>query len=151
MLRLARTRGHSPVAEAAVARFSRLGEHGLGWQALALAGAVLDARRRPLYLRAMRITAAAFLANQLVKVAVRRARPQIDDLPPLTDTLTRLSYPSAHSTTSFAAAAALPLPPLPVHATAAAMALSRLYLGVHYPSDLVAGAALGRAVAALAP
>ena len=45
------------------------------------------------------------------------------------------SYPSAHATTSFAAAAALPLPAAPLYALAAAMALSRVYLGVHYPSD----------------
>ena len=41
------------------------------------------------------------------------------------------------------------LPPAPLYALAGAMALSRPYLGVHYPSDIVAGALLGDAVARL--
>jgi undecaprenyl-diphosphatase len=48
---------------------------------------------------------------------------------------------------SFAAARALPVPG--VRPVAAVVALSRLYLGVHYPSDTLAGAALGDAVAKL--
>jgi len=44
---------------------------------------------------------------------------------------------------------ALPAPPL--YVLAGAMALSRPYLGVHYPSDVVAGAALGDAVGRLVP
>jgi membrane-associated phospholipid phosphatase len=150
-LRVLRTRGHTPGAETAVARFSRLGEHGLGWHALALAGAALDPPRRPLYVRAMKVTAAAFLANQAVKLVVRRRRPQLEDLPPLMGTMSNRSYPSAHATTSFAAAATLPLPAGPLFALATAMTLSRVYLGLHYPSDSMAGAALGGAVAALAP
>jgi len=43
---------------------------------------------------------------------------------------------------------ALPAPAL--HSLALALALSRLYLGLHYPSDVLAGAALGAAVAELA-
>jgi undecaprenyl-diphosphatase len=41
------------------------------------------------------------------------------------------------------------LPTAPVYALAAAMALSRPYLGVHYPSDVLAGAILGDAIAEL--
>jgi undecaprenyl-diphosphatase len=64
----------------------------------------------------------------------------------LASTLSGLSYPSAHAATSFAAAGALPLPSLPLYAAAGAMALTRPYLGVHYPSDVIAGALLGRAL-----
>ena len=134
-----------------MAGFSRLGEHGIAWYVLAFAGAALDPARRPLYLRAAGVTAGAFVANQAIKLAVRRRRPEIDDLPPLIHTMSTRSYPSAHAATSFAAAAALPLPALPLYAVASAMALSRVYLGVHYPSDSAAGAALGSAVAVLAP
>ena len=149
---LFRTLGHSPRAERAVRAFSKLGEHGLGWQALALAGAALDERRRPLWLRAWRTIVAAFAANQLVKLFVTRPRPDEAGLPPLTGTISNRSYPSAHAATSAAAArslsAVLPAPPL--YALATAMALSRLYLGVHWPSDTAAGLALGTAVAELA-
>ena len=40
----------------------------------------------------------------------------------------------------------MPLPALPLYAAAGAMALTRPYLGVHYPSDVLAGAALGAAL-----
>jgi membrane-associated phospholipid phosphatase len=88
-----------------------------------------------------------------VKFTVRRRRPELPGLPPLTPTVSELSYPSAHASTSFAAARTLSrsLPAAPLYAVAAAMALSRPYLGVHYPSDMLAGAALGSAVAELLP
>jgi membrane-associated phospholipid phosphatase len=130
-----------------VAAFSRLGEHGLGWHALASAGALVDRPRRPAYLRGIRAIALAFAANQAIKFAVRRRRPELPDLPPLSSTVSRLSYPSAHAATSFAARTL----PLPLYPLALAMALSRVYLGVHYPSDTLAGAALGDAVAKLTP
>ncbi len=154
VLRLLRTRGHEPRVERAVLIFTRAGEHGLLWQALCLAGALADRERRPLYLRAMRTVMLAYLANIGLKYVVRRPRPSLEGLPPLSSTVTSLSFPSAHSTTSFAAARALTageggLPPLPVYALAKAMALSRIYVGVHYPSDIVAGAALGTAAAEL--
>lgn len=153
VLRLLRTRGHGPRAERAVLAFTRAGEHGLLWQALCLAGAVVDLRRRPLYLRAMRTALLAYLANIGLKYVVRRPRPALEGLPALSSTVTSLSFPSAHSTTSFAAARALTgdggLPAGPVYALAQAMAASRLYAGVHYPSDVLAGAAFGTALAVL--
>jgi membrane-associated phospholipid phosphatase len=96
--------------------------------------------------------AGSFVANQAVKFAVRRPRPALDDLPPLIKTMSNRSYPSAHATTCGAAALALGrlLPAAPVWVAATIMALTRPYLGVHYPSDSVAGFALGVAVAELA-
>jgi decaprenylphosphoryl-5-phosphoribose phosphatase len=84
---------------------------------------------------------------------VGRRRPQLEGLPPLVGTVSSRSYPSAHATTSFAAAGALAhgLPAAPLYALACAVAFTRPYLGVHYPSDVVAGAMLGSALEKLAP
>lgn len=151
ILILARTRGHGPRLERAVAAFSRLGEHGGVWLALGLAGSALSGGARRLeWQRALVAVAGAYAANTALKLLVRRRRPQLAGLPPLTDTPTRLSFPSAHTATSFAGArlySRLGLPAAPLYGLAGALALSRLYLGVHYPSDVLAGAALGTAIA----
>ena len=133
--------------------YSKLGEHAALWHAISLTGAILDHGRRRTYLRAMRTVALTQLVNSAAKIAVRRARPILEDLPPLSPTMTTLSCPSAHASTSFAAARSLTpaLPWRPLYLAATAMALSRPYLGVHYPSDVAAGALLGTAVAELTP
>jgi undecaprenyl-diphosphatase len=145
-----RTRGHA--IEPAVQAYARTGENGLVWFALSSAAAALDPESRPSYLRAARLTFVALAVNTCLKQLVRRPRPDLGpDLPPLASTISGRSYPSAHATTSFAAARALSgvLPHVPLYAAAVAMALSRPYLGVHYPSDVVAGAVLGDALGRL--
>ncbi|MDQ4048795.1 MAG: phosphatase PAP2 family protein [Actinomycetota bacterium] len=151
LLRFLRTRGHAARAERAVLAFTRAGEHGLLWQVLCTLGLVLDPARGALYRRTMRATMLAYLANILLKYVVRRPRPVLEGLPALSSTVTSLSYPSAHTTTSFAAAGGLSqgLPAPPLYACAGAMALSRAYTGVHYPSDIVAGAVFGTALGEL--
>jgi undecaprenyl-diphosphatase len=153
LLRLLRTRGHTPLVETALLRLARAGENGLVWNAIATAGGTLSARRRDDYVRAIEIVLVTLLLNTAIKQAVRRARPMLEEeLPALTPVLSGRSYPSAHASTSFAGARALAaagLPGAPLRALAIAMGLSRPYLGVHYPSDVVAGAFLGDAVARL--
>jgi membrane-associated phospholipid phosphatase len=155
VLRFARTRGHTRMAESFVAAFSRTGEHAACWLGLGLSGAARagEPGRRAAWLRGVRIVAAAYVLNQAIKFSVRRRRPELPDLPPLTPTVSRLSFPSAHATTSFAAARAYSgvAPAALLYPVALAFAVSRPYLGVHYPSDVVAGAVLGTAVAEVWP
>jgi undecaprenyl-diphosphatase len=154
LLRLLRTRGHTPAVEGSLIALARAGENGLLWYVVALGGAAFGGRsRRDAYFLAMKVVLVALVANTVVKQTVRRARPVLEaELPALTPVLSGRSYPSAHSATSFAGARALSaagMPSAPLYLVAVTMALSRPYLGVHYPSDILAGAFLGDAVARL--
>jgi membrane-associated phospholipid phosphatase len=131
-----------------IRRYSHLGEHGAVWLVLGALGALIDGRRRGRWVRATGCVGAAYLLSTSIKLAIGRKRPVIEDLPHLMATPTGLSFPSSHSTSSFAAAQAFAplLPRGPLLGAACGMAFSRLYLGVHYPSDVAAGAALGTVI-----
>lgn len=153
LLRVLRTRLHQPPLERALLALTRAGEHGALWLFLAGAGALADRRGRGAYARAAVAVLCAYALNTLVKLVAGRRRPRLPGLPALTPTLSERSWPSAHAATSFAGARALSarLPAPPLYGLAALMALSRPYVGVHWPSDALAGAALGLAVAELVP
>jgi membrane-associated phospholipid phosphatase len=157
LLTMARTRGHDdPRLERAIATFSRSGEHAACWFALGLIGTATTKRgttHHRAWRRGVAITGVAYGLNYAVKLAVKRPRPELDGFPPLAPVASDLSFPSAHATTAFAAATAyskaLPIAAPLFYATAGAFALSRPYLGVHYPSDVVAGASFGTLIGRL--
>ena len=90
-----------------------------------------------------------------IKLIVKRPRPTLEGLPPLGGAPSSLSFPSAHATASFAAATAMsrfaPELKLALFGAAATMAVTRPYLGMHYPSDVVAGAVFGTVLGATVP
>ena len=132
---------------------ARAGENGLLWHALALTGLGVHPAKHRVYWRAVRVVLLTLALNTGVKQAVRRARPALTELPALAPVFSGRSFPSAHSSTSFAGARVLSeaMPAGAVYPLAVAMALSRPYLGVHYPSDIVAGALLGHLTALVTP
>lgn len=119
------------------------------WVALGLAGIALDRDRRRDWATGLVGVGAAYVVNTSLKQVARRPRPNFEDLPPLIHTPGPLSFPSSHSASSAAAvvgfAGLVPTGPLAV--AASTMAISRVHLGVHYPSDIVVGATLGTFVA----
>lgn len=128
---------------------SHFGEHSIGWLVLAAIGALVCPGRRRQYLAA---GAGAFLAHAcavVIKRVVRRQRPHHPAIAVNVGTPSRLSFPSAHATSTTAASLLLARPtglPLPL-LLIPPMALSRLVLGVHYPSDVFTGVAVGAVVA----
>ncbi len=155
LLRTMRTRCHGPQIEATGRVLGTAGEWGAAWVAIGVAAAVVDPTRRERWLHAAAVAPAAVGANYLVKLAVGRRRPRLRRLPPLASAPSELSFPSAHATSSLAAATAMgrvaPASRLPLYGLAGAICLTRPYLGMHYPSDVLGGAALGVAIGRLWP
>ncbi|MFJ8820226.1 phosphatase PAP2 family protein [Streptomyces sp. NPDC102467] len=130
------------------------GEHAALWLAVGLLGAAADRERRPAWLRGTALTAGAHLTSMGVKRVVRRPRPRVEvGIEPLVRTAGRHSFPSSHATSAAAAVVAYgalrPVGARLVPPLAAAVCVSRMVVGVHYPSDVVAGAALGALTARL--
>ncbi|MFD4176061.1 MULTISPECIES: bifunctional phosphatase PAP2/diacylglycerol kinase family protein [Streptomyces] len=144
---------HWPGADPLLPRLSRSANHGLLWFGAAAGIAALgsSARSRRAALRGVASLAVASAAiNTVGKGAVRRERP-IADLVPVVRQLKRqpitTSFPSGHAASAAAFATGVALESkgwgAVVAPVAVAVAASRVYTGVHYPSDVLAGAALG--------
>jgi undecaprenyl-diphosphatase len=155
LLRQLRTRGHAPALERPMRALGLAGEYGAIWMAIGAAAAAADGERRSRWLAGSLVAPAAIVVNFAVKKSVGRQRPVITEHPPLARAPCKLSFPSAHATSSAAAATAMarisPPAGVPLAVLAAAICVGRPYLGMHYPSDVAAGAALGIALGKLAP
>lgn len=133
---------------------SHFGEHALGWMGLAALGAIFVPKRRQQYITAGVGAFVAHAASVVIKRIVRRRRPNHPYISVGVSTPSKLSFPSSHATSSTAGAILLGrasgVPGGAVLAPAVVvppMLTSRMVLGVHYPTDVVAGAAIGAATA----
>ena len=132
---------------------SYIGSFGLVWLVLAVAISRFSWGRPWLWTR---VGAAILLAESLsgaLKVWIERDRPPVSEpVPgPLLETPSTYSLPSGHATVGFACATvlvlAVPRLRVPLFLLAALISFSRVYVGVHYPFDVLAGAVLGVAIA----
>lgn len=134
---------------------SRAANHSVLWLTSA---ALLALRKGPTRRAAVRgvaaLGASSFTANAVAKRVIPRQRPIWDSLPPwrrIVGSPTSPAFPSGHaaSAAAFATGVAMECPSagLVIAPVAAAVGYSRVHVGAHWPSDVLAGAALGTGIA----
>ena len=154
LLRLMRTRGHTPAVERAAVVLGKTGNNAGGWFLANAALAAADPPRRRSWAACAVLGPLAIGMNYGIKLVVRRPRPVLKGLPPLGGAPSSLSFPSAHASSSFAVATAMTRVDRRAAVAfipAVALAAGRPYLGMHYPSDVAVGVVLGTALGALMP
>ncbi|MBE0429054.1 MAG: phosphatase PAP2 family protein [Thermoleophilia bacterium] len=150
VFRAMRTRVHPRPLELAVIAFTVTGNYGLFWLGLSAAFWQLVEDSPPgIFVIMPLFLYLTLLANYIIKAALGRRRPAPagEELKPLVGVPSSRSFPSSHAAMSFAAAIFMTfihpgLWPLFL-GLALAMSWSRVYVGVHYPSDVLAGTLVG--------
>ncbi|MFF7729541.1 bifunctional phosphatase PAP2/diacylglycerol kinase family protein [Streptomyces sp. NPDC008001] len=147
---------HWPGGDRVLPRLSRSANHGLLWFGLAAGAALAGGRpaRRAAVRGAVSLAVASAAVNTVGKRSVRRLRPVLDTVPAVRHLARQpvtTSFPSGHSASAVAFATGVALENrawgLALAPVAAAVCFSRVYTGVHYPGDVLAGAALGAGAA----
>lgn len=146
----------------ALISITHLGDHGKIWIGLCLILLLFKRTRKAGVCGLFALLINLLITNVTLKPMVARIRPyeQFEDLIRLIGRQKDFSFPSGHTSSSFAAAWSVFLMDRPVQKVldkaekvsglgvasmilAVAIAYSRLYVGVHFPTDVLAGAAIG--------
>lgn len=145
-----------PIVDDVMLFITKLGDKGIIWIVLGIIFLIPRKTRRAALLSLLALVCAHLLCNEVLKDYVGRIRPYevVTGLTSLIGPQSDYSFPSGHAMTSFAAAVVffrhqrrrLGVPMLTL---AILIAVSRLYIGVHYPSDVIIGAVLGTIIAAI--
>ena len=155
LLIILRTRWHTRVGDRLLQLLGGFGEFGAGWASIGIAGALARPAKREPFLRAALAAPIAALANYAVKLTIGRQRPLIEEHPPLARAPSKLSFPSAHATSSVAGAVAIgrvePGTRRILYPLAGLICVGRSRLGMHYPSDVLAGVILGTLLGRIYP
>jgi Membrane-associated phospholipid phosphatase len=133
--------------------FTLIGEAGIVWIVLGLLLLLHPKTRKGGFFMLLCLLAGFLLNNILIKNLIQRPRPYVT-IPALISAVGEVSewsFPSGHTCSSFTCATALALSfgkkGALAFIPALLISLSRIYVGVHYPSDIICGALLGALVA----
>lgn len=140
----------NPVLNPIMVLITSLGNAGIIWILLTIALLIPEKTRKIGCMSACALLASLLFNNILLKNMVARVRPYnaMEALVPIVKKPSEFSFPSGHAGSSFAAACVLyrKLPKkfgIWAVILAALISFSRLYVGVHYPTDILAGAVVG--------
>jgi len=140
---------HSPLLDKIMILATAAGDNGLIWILLSLLFLINKKTRNIGITALIALIVSTILGEGLVKNIIQRPRPHAEFpwIHLLIDKYTSYSFPSGHTSSSFAVAYVLSKYlnkfSLVIWVIAILIAFSRLYLFMHYPSDIVAGVVLG--------
>ena len=144
----------TPIGDVVVPLITRLGDAGIIWIILTVLLLIIPKTRKTGVIMMAALLVDVLLCNVLIKNLVARTRPYevVDGLKLLIEKQSDYSFPSGHTGSSFASAIVLwkELPKkygVMALIVAVLIAYSRLYVGVHYPSDVLAGVVIGTVLA----
>lgn len=147
----------SPFLDFIMPKITFLADAGWFWIALAAVLLIFRKTRKTGIVMGIALACGVLTANVILKPLVARIRPYdlLDGIELLVEKLHDFSFPSGHTIASFEGAVSIALTSrkrygITAIALAVLIALSRLYLFVHYPTDVLCGCLLGIAFAFLA-
>lgn len=147
---------HNPVLDALMCAITRLGDAGIIWILLCAVLLILPRTRKSGAILMAALLVDLVVCNGILKPLVHRIRPfdVKTGVELLVNRPTDYSFPSGHTAASFASVMALYLAGekklwIPTLVLAVLIAFSRLYLYVHYPTDVLGGITVGAAAGAL--
>ncbi len=144
---------HTPLLDSVFVFITHLGDKGILWIILGLVLVFIPKYKKAGYCVLLALLINLIICNITLKPFFARIRPYeyVEGLKLLIEKPHDFSFPSGHSAASFAASAALFMnykkEGIPFLILAFLIAFSRLYLHVHFPSDVICGILLGIAAA----